>query len=60
MDKKIVEMIIKLDLDYSSAGSPGSLERIDFEQRLTEDLAKASNLPSKSFRIKNVKGKHYC
>jgi len=54
MDEKIVEMIIKLDLDYSSAGSPGSLGRIDFEKHLTEDLAKASNLPSKSFRIKNM------
>jgi hypothetical protein len=49
-----VQLILKLGLDFSMAGSEGSDKREEFKRDVVQDLSTASGLPPANFRIKNV------
>ena len=51
---KPVEIIVKLGLDFSSAGADGSQEREEFERELSRNLSHASGLPPANFKVKNM------
>jgi len=52
--EKPVEMIVKLGLDFSSAGVEGSQQREDFKRELSQNLSSASGLPYTNFDIKSM------
>jgi C-terminal processing protease CtpA/Prc len=51
---KPVEIIVKLGLDFSSAGADGSQEREEFERELSRNLSHASGLPPANFKVKHM------
>jgi hypothetical protein len=51
---KPVDIILKLGLDFSSAGSDGSQEREEFERELAQNLSHASGLPPTNFKVKHM------
>jgi hypothetical protein len=51
---KPVDIILKLGLDFSSAGSDGSQERKEFERELAQNLSHASGLPPAHFKVKHM------
>ena len=53
---KPVDIILKLSLDFSSAGAAGSKEREEFERELAQNLSHASGLPI--WQVANFKVKH--
>jgi len=54
ISEKVVDMVVKLNLDFSSVGADGSKERTTFKDRLSKDLSDASDLPTTSFQVRNM------
>jgi hypothetical protein len=54
LSEKVVDMVVKLNLDFSSVGADGSKERTTFKDRLSKDLSDASDLPTTSFQVRNM------
>jgi len=54
LSEKVVDMVVRLNLDFSSVGADGSKERTTFKDRLSKDLSDASDLPTTSFQVRNM------
>ena len=52
--QKVVEMNLRLDMDFQAAGQEGSTQRQNFVQDLKQDLADASGMGTSDFNILKV------